>query len=113
MSPASASAMLGGGLHEILELVVARDEVGFGIHFHQRAGIAADSDADQAFRRDAAGLLRGLGQALLAQPVDGGFHVAVGLVERGLAVHHARAGLVAQVLHHRCGDFVISVISGN
>ena len=61
-------------------------------------------NADQAFRGDAAGLLGGLGEALLAQPVDGGFDVAAGFVERALAIHHARAGLFAQVLHHCGGD---------
>ena len=85
---------------ELLEGLVARDEVGLRIDFDQRAGIAADGHADQAFRRDAAGLLRGLGKTLLAQPIDRGFEIAVGFGQRGLAVHHARAGLVAQVLHH-------------
>ena len=48
--------------------------------------------------------LAALAEALGPQPVDRGLHVAVGLVERRLAIHHARAGLVAQVLHHGCGD---------
>ena len=61
-------------------------------------------DADQALGGDAAGLLGGLRQALLAQPVDGLLDVALGLGQRGLAVHHAGAGLVAQLLHHGCGD---------
>ena len=61
-------------------------------------------DADQAFGGDAAGLLGGLRQALLAQPVDRRLHVAVGLAERGLAIHHARAGRVAQLFDHLCGD---------
>ena len=61
-------------------------------------------NADQAFGGDAAGLLGGLGQALLAQPVDRGLHVAVGLAERRLAIHHARAGLLAQLLDHLCSD---------
>ena len=49
-------------LHEVLELVVARDEVGLGIDLDERARVAADGDADQAFGGDAAGLLRGLGR---------------------------------------------------
>src|SRR5205807_490830 len=56
------------------------------------------------FGRDPPGFLRGLRETLLAQPVDRGFHVAARLTERGLAVHHARAGLLAQILHHRGGD---------
>ena len=64
------------------------------------ACLASAGDADQTFRRDAAGLLGGLGEALGAQPIDRGLHVALGLVERRLAIHHARAGLLAQVFHH-------------
>ena len=99
-SPPSFSARSAAAFDEALELLIAGDEVGFGIHFHQRAGALPHGDADQAFGGGAAGLLGGLGNALLAQPVDGGFHVAARFVQRGLAVHHACAGLVAQVLHH-------------
>ncbi len=60
---------------------------------------AVDGDADQAFGRGAARLLGGGGEALGAQPVDGGFHVALGLVQRLLAIHHAGAGALAQILH--------------
>ena len=66
-------------LDQALELIVARDEVGLRIDLDHDALGAADDDADQAFGGDAAGLLGGLGQALLAQPVDRGLHVAVGL----------------------------------
>ena len=65
---------------------------------------ALDGDADQAFGGGAAGLLGGGGEALGAQPVDRGFHVAVGLGERLLAVHHAGAGALAQFLHSRGRD---------
>ena len=90
--------------HQRLEVVVAGDEVGLGIDFDDHAEIRLDGDADQTVRGDAAALLGGLGEALLAQPVDGGLDVAVGLVQRVLAVHHAGAGLLAQVLHERGGD---------
>ncbi len=52
--------------------------------------------------RDAIGLLGSLGQALLAQEVDRGLHVAVGFLQCLLAIHHAGAGLVAQLLNG-CG----------
>ena len=68
----------------------------------------ADLDGDEALGGDAAGLLGGLGEALLAQPVDRGLDVAVGLVERALAVHHARAGLLAQLLHHAAVMFAMA-----
>ena len=89
---------------ERLELLVARDEIGFRIHLDDRGLVSRRLDRDQAFRRDAAGLLGGLGEPLLAQPVDRPFQVAVRFAERGLAVHHARAGLVAELFDHACGD---------
>ena len=61
-------------------------------------------DADQAFGRDAAGLLGRLGETLGAEPVDGCFHVAAGFGQRILAVHHAHAGLLAELLHHSSGN---------
>ena len=68
-------------------------------------------DADQPLGGDAAGLLGGRRQALLAQPVDRGLQVAAGLGQRLLAVHHARAGLLAQVLDQGGGDLGHVVLS--
>ena len=90
--------------HQRLEVVVAGDEIGLGIDFDDDAEIGFDGDADEALGGDAAALLGRLGEALLAQPVDGRLDVAVGLAERVLAIHHAGAGLLAQVLHQRGGD---------
>ena len=56
-------------LDEALELFVAGDEIGLRIDFDDDALGARRHRADQAFRRDAAGLLRRLRQALLAQPI--------------------------------------------
>jgi len=39
-----------------------------------------------------------LGDALLAQDCEGLLEVAIGLLERVLAVHHARAGHLAKLL---------------
>ena len=103
---------IGDEFHQALEMVVARDEIGFRIDLDHDALGAGDRDPDQAFGRDAAGFLGGLGEAFLAQPIDRRFHVALGLVERGLAIHHARAGLFAQFLDHRSGDFSHCRISG-
>ena len=55
--------------HGFLEAFVAGDEVGFGVDLDERRGLAGRGDADQAFRGDAVGLLGGLEDALLAQPV--------------------------------------------
>ena len=74
------------------------------VDLDDRALVAVDGDADQALGGGAAGLLGGGGEALGAQPVDRGFHVAAGLAERLLAVHHAGAGALAQFLHSRGRD---------
>ena len=91
-------------LDQALELFVARNEVGLGIDLDDDALVARCQRADQALRCDAAGLFGGLRQTLLAQPVDRRLHVAVVLGERLLAVHHADAGRLAQVLDHRRRD---------
>ena len=95
---------IGDHLHQALEQIVARDEIGFGIHLDDDALVRRQRDADQALGGDPAGLLGGLGQPLLAQPVDRGFEIAAAFAERRLAIHHARAGLVAELLHHARGD---------
>ena len=71
--------------------------------------VGLNGDADEALGGDAAALLGGLGEALLAQPVDRRLDVALGLVQRVLAVHHARAGLFAQILDQCGGDVAIEV----
>ncbi len=57
---------------------------------------AVDGNADEAFGGNAAGLLGGLGEATGAQPVDSRFHVAVGLGQRLLAIHHPDAGGISR-----------------
>src|SRR5205807_7174537 len=52
----------------------------------------------------AAGELRGARNALLAQPGHGGVDVAAVLLQRALAVHHPRAGALAQGLDVLGGD---------
>ena len=93
---------LGDVADEILEDLVLGDEVGLRIDLDDRAALALDGDSDEAFGGGAAGLLGGGRKTLGAQPVDRGFHLAIGLGERLLAVHHAGAGALAQFLH-RCG----------
>jgi hypothetical protein len=89
------------------EVVVASDEVGLAVDLDQHADAAAAVDVrhDRALGGLAAGLLGGLGQALGAQVVDRLVHVGVALDERLLAVRHAGAGALAQVLDHVRGDF--------
>ena len=62
-------------MHQALEQIVAGDEIGLGIDLDHDPLGAGDRDADQPLGRDPAGLLGGLGQALLAQPVDRGLEL--------------------------------------
>ena len=90
--------------HQRLEVVVAGDEVGLGIDFDDDAEIGFHGGADEAVGGDASALLGRLGEALLAQPVDRRLDFTVRFAERGLAIHHAGTGLLAQFLHQRGGD---------
>ncbi len=90
--------------HHRLEVGVARDEVGFRVHFNRNANAVGGGDSDEAFSGGAAGFLGGFRQTFGAQPVNSGFHVAVGFCQRLLGVHHACAGRVAQLFHLFRGD---------
>ena len=89
-------------LHQLLEVGRPRDEVRFAVHFGEDAPrvVGRDGVADQAFARRAAGLLRGAREPALAEDRRRFVEVAVRLAQRVLALHHARAGLVAELLHH-------------
>ena len=95
-----SSTTLGDALGEAAEVVVLRDEVGLGVDLDERvtarALVALEHDA--AFRRDARRLLVRLRLALLAQQLAGGIEVAVRVDERLLAIHHARARALAELL---------------
>ncbi len=90
--------------HQRLEVIVAGDEVGFGIDLDKDADIVLDGNAHEPLGGHPPALLGGFGETLLAQPVDRGLDVAVGLAQRVLAVHHARAGFLAQVLDQSGGN---------
>src|SRR5436309_1058509 len=93
-------------LREAREVVVARDEVGVAVDLDEHADLAVGVDVGLhgALGGLAAGELGRAGDALLAQPGDGGFDVAAGLGQRLLAVHHPGAGAVAQGLDVLGGD---------
>src|SRR5205085_5383989 len=59
---------------------------------------------DRALARRAVGELANLVAHLDPQELDGLVHVAAALLERALAVHHARAGALAQLLDVGGGD---------
>ena len=91
---------------DLAEIFVTRDEIRLTRHFDEHAGAAVVEDlaADDAFARRAVGTLLGLGDALLAEVLDGGVHVATILLERLLAIHHAGAGALAEFRNSLRGD---------
>src|SRR5690606_14494690 len=94
-------------LQERLEVLGARDEVGLAVEFDEHADLApgVDVGANQSFTGGAAGLLRRLRQATLAENRDGIVEVAIGLLERSLALHHAGTGQIAELLDEGRGNF--------
>ena len=104
---------VGGGdvhgdiVHQLLEIVGAGHEIGLAVDFHQDAELAAGVDvaADQALLGDARGLLVRGRDATLPQNDFRVAQVAVGLYQGALAVHHAGAGAVAELLYELSGDF--------
>lgn len=91
-------------LGEFLKIRVAADEIGFRIHFDERTRSIGYHDTDQAFRSDPARLLGRGRQTFLPKPIDGGLDVAATLRQGALAIHHADARLIAQLLHASCSD---------
>ena len=94
--------VLGNLGHQSLELVVTSSEVGLAVNLNYAAalGILGNISAHSTLCSHAASLLLSLGNALLAQEVDGLSHVAAYLSQSLLAVHHACAGGLAQFLYH-------------
>src|SRR4051794_34245392 len=96
---------LGGGIGDLLggghELVALRDEVGLAVHLDQ--GGAGGGDQPGGGGALGAPLL-GLRGTLDAEDLDGLVEVAVSLLKCLLAVHHARAGDVAELLDVGGGD---------
>src|SRR3954469_389647 len=88
------------------EVLVGGDEVGVAVDLDERAELAVGVDVglDRALGRLTAGELADLVAHLDPDDLDGLVHVAAGLGQRGLAVHHPRAGLVAESLDVGCGD---------
>src|SRR3954452_12538463 len=96
----------GDVLRERDEVLVGGHEVGVAVDLDERAELAVGVDVglDRALGRLAAGELADLVAHLDPDDLDGLVHVAAGLGQRGLAVHHPRAGLVAEGLDVGCGD---------
>ena len=93
-----------GTANEFLKFFVAGDEIGLGVYLDDGADMARDGDTDQTVGGDASCFLRGGGKTVLSQPVDGGFHFAVRLRQRRLAIHHSGAGLLPKLLDQGSSD---------
>ncbi len=90
----------GDAIRERAEVLVLRHEVGFGVHFDERVAprLLVALEHDSAFGRDARSLLVGFRLTLLAEQLGRVVDVAAGIHECLLAVHHPRAGALAEFL---------------
>ncbi|EGJ74447.1 putative elongation factor Ts [Streptomyces sp. Tu6071] len=92
--------MLGQRVGDGLELLALGDEVGLALQLDEDAGgVVVGEEGDDGAVLGGAALA--LGDALLAldaEKLDGLVDVALGLVQRLLAVHHAGAGQLAELL---------------
>src|SRR5690606_30831602 len=87
---------------QLAELLRLGDEVRFAVDLDQHTDAAAGMDVglNQALGRHASRLLGRCSQALLPQIGDGLLHIAAGLLQGPLAVHHAGLGSLPQLLDH-------------
>ena len=86
-----------------LERIGLGDKVCYAVHFNQHRNLAVEMDVavDEPLGGVPAGELLALGDATFPQEIDRLLDVPVGLLERLLAVHHARAGAIPKL-----GDFL-------
>ena len=91
-------------LHQLHEVGRPRDEVRLAVHFGEDADgvVSRQRVCNQPFASHTSSLLRRACEAALAQNRVRLVEVAVRLGEGGLALHHSRAGLVAELLHLIC-----------
>ena len=94
--------MLGNGFRQCLEVFVFAYKVGFAVNFYDYAGFSVFGNmcCYSAFRCNAAGFLRSLGQAFFTQEVYSLFHIAFGGYQGFFAVHHSRAGPFTQFFNN-------------
>ena len=78
------------------ELGIASGEVSLGAHFNDGGLLAGHSDGNAAFASHAIGPRIHLALELLTQALLGELGVAASLDQSSLAVHHAKAGALAQ-----------------
>src|SRR5215203_818021 len=85
---------------ELLELGRARHKVCLAVHFHEYADppVEVHVGLDEALGRGPTALLLGQRLAPLLQNLTGAFHVAVGLFQGTLYVHHSGRSLLPELL---------------
>src|SRR5262249_26887846 len=89
-------------LDKFLKYLVACDEIGLGVDFDNGTNGTAGRDPDQTLCRDSSCPLPARRKALLSQPVTRRLNIPATVAERPFAVHHSRAGLLAQLFDQRC-----------
>ena len=87
-----SQSSLGGIFNIILKNIVLGNEVGFGVYFNNRTGIAFYIYGYQTFCGDTAGFFGSGSQAFFAEPVNCLFHIAIGFNQRLFAIQHAGTG---------------------
>ena len=92
---------VGDPLHRLAERLVSRDEVRLAVQLDERASRAVGGDARDDLALGGGAARAGLAprDALLPQPLDRLIHVALALLERLLAIHHARLSALPQLRH--------------
>jgi hypothetical protein len=83
--------------HQLLELLVARNEVCLAIDLKEHTDTATGMDVrrDKSLTRISTGLLRGGGKASLTKCQYGLLNITAALFERALAIHHSSARALA------------------
>ena len=93
-------------LYELLESVVLCNKVGLRVDLDHCGGVfvIGKKDIDNTFGCDTVSLLCGYGKALLTKNLYSLVEISARLGESLLALHHAAAGLGAEIGYHFCSN---------
>ena len=97
----------GDVLHEVAEVVVLGDKVGFAVDLDEDADLAlhVNVGGDRSFFGGAVGFLAGAGDAFFTKEFFGGGEVPTGFGEGFFAIHHSRVGFFAEFFDECGRDF--------
>ena len=103
----------GNTLNEVNELLVLSNEVGLSVNLDHNTDTVDGGSISHTLSSDTASLLLRSSQALFAQVLNSLIHITVGSSQSLLAVHHANAGHLAQILNISCSKchfiFLLSI----